>query len=42
MSISSKQILFSIAGNGSGIAEGRVLEVESFNFAKMPNRSNKD
>lgn len=28
---------YSIAYNGSGIAEGRDLEAESFNLAKMPN-----
>jgi len=30
-----------MAGNGSGIAEGRDLEAESFNLAQMPNRSTK-
>jgi hypothetical protein len=28
--------------NGSGIAEGRDLEAESFNLAQIPNRSTKD
>ena len=28
--------------NGSGIAEGRDLEAESFNLAQMPNRITKD
>jgi len=28
-----------MAGNGSGIAEGRDLEAESFNLAQIPNRS---
>lgn len=31
-----------MAGNGSGIAEGRDLEAESFNLAQMPNRSTND
>jgi len=31
-----------IAYNGSGIAEGRDLEAESFNLAQMPNRSTND
>jgi hypothetical protein len=31
-----------MAYNGSGIAEGRELKVESFNLAQMPNRSTKD
>jgi hypothetical protein len=32
----------SIVHNGSGIAEGRDLEAESFSLAQMPNRSTKD
>jgi len=32
----------SIAGNGSGIAEGRDLKDKSFNLAQMPNRSTND
>ena len=28
--------------NGSGIAEGRDLEAESFNVAQMPNRITND
>ena len=32
----------SLAGNGSGIAEGRDLEAENFNLAQMPNRSTND
>jgi hypothetical protein len=31
-----------MTANGSGIAEGRDLEVESFNLAQMHNRSTKD
>jgi len=31
-----------MAYNGSGIAEGGDLEVESFNLAQMPNRSKND
>jgi len=33
---------FKVAANGSGIAEGSDLKDESFNLAKMPNRSKKD
>jgi hypothetical protein len=29
-------------GNGSGIAEGRDLEVKSFNLAQILNRTTKD
>jgi hypothetical protein len=31
-----------LSDNGSGIAEGRDLEVESFNLAQMLNRSTND
>ena len=34
--------VFKMAGNGSGIAEGRDSEAESFNLAQMPNRNTKD
>ena len=33
--------LFKMAHNGSGIAEGRGLEAESFSLAQMPNKSTK-
>ena len=32
----------SITANGSGIAEGRDLEAESFNLAQIPNRITND
>ena len=32
----------SIATNGSGIAEGRVLKDKSFNLAQMPNEITND
>jgi len=31
-----------LAGNGSGIAEGRDLKDKSFNLAQIPNRSTND
>jgi hypothetical protein len=31
-----------MAGNGSGIAEGRDLKDKSFNLAQMPNRIKND
>jgi len=34
--------LFKMAHNGSGIAEGRDLEAESFSVAQMPNRITND
>lgn len=35
-------VVIKITTNGSGIAEGRDLEAESFSLAQMPNRSKKD
>jgi len=32
----------SLAHNGSGIAEGRILEAQCFNLTKMPNRITND
>ena len=37
-----KKLVIFIVDNGSGIAEGRDLEAESFNLAQMPNKSAKD
>ena len=38
----NRSIIVALAGNGSGIAEGRDLEAKSFNLAQMPNRSTND
>jgi len=42
MRLPVSDVAFSITANGSGIAEGRDLKDESFNFAQIPNRSTKD
>ena len=34
--------IVALAGNGSGIAEGRDLKDKSFNLAQILNRSNND
>ena len=34
--------IVALAGNGSGIAEGRDLKDKSLNLAQTPNRSTKD
>jgi hypothetical protein len=34
-------VKFTKTDNGSGIAEGRILEAQCFNLAQIPNRSKK-